>query len=286
MNTPKIKLIITDLDGTLLDGNEKVPCHFFKQLDQLQNLDVKVAIASGRQYFNIKNLFNFHAKQLYFIGDNGALAYHNNKLFHGTYLPWKKAFELVEYGKTLPNVVPLISASKNTFFEKGNKEVVNFIRRFYRHCVIVDHFLDIETKHEIPLKVAFYDTVGVKENSLKLYNHEIEGVIPTQSNVHWLDIAPANTNKGEAVKPLQKQLNISSDETLTFGDYHNDIEMLQASKYSFAVASAQVAVKDTAKYHCKSNQEQGVIEVIQDLLDHRMNPELTFDLYEKTLQVR
>lgn len=270
MDEHKIKLIITDLDGTLLNGNEEVPYPFFYQLDQLEARGVKVAIASGRQYFNIKNLFNFHAKQLYFIGDNGALAYYQDELFHGTYLPWKKAFELVQYGKTIPHVIPLISASRNTFFEKGNKDTVAFIRRFYRHCVVVDNFLDIETKHEIPLKVAFYDTVGVKENCLKVFDHSIEDVVATPSNVHWLDIAPAHTNKGAALKKLQNMLGISPEETLCFGDYNNDIEMLEASHYNFAVAEAQEKVKQIAKYHCKSNKDEGVIEVIQTLLDHDM----------------
>lgn len=281
MCSSKIKLIITDLDGTLLDSHEKVPAQFFTQLDRLHELGIKVVIASGRQYFNIKNLFNYHAKQLYFIGDNGALAYHQDELFHGTYLPWNKAFELVEYGKTIPNVIPLISASKNTFFEKGNKETIDFIRRFYRHCVIVDRFLDIETKHEIPLKVAFYDTVGVKENCLKHFDHSIKDIVATPSNVHWLDIAPAQTNKGEALKTLQKKYKISPEETLCFGDYHNDIEMLNASKYSFAVAEAQQEVKAAARYQCKSNKDLGVIEVIQNLLEHDMNAEASFAPYKK-----
>jgi len=268
MEKKNIKLIVTDLDGTLLDGEEKVPYAFFKQIDELTAKGIKVVIASGRQYFNIKNLFNNHAQKLYFVGDNGALAYYQDELLHATYLPWKKAFELVEIGKKIPDVVPLISASQNTFFEKGNEETIKFIRQFYRHCVVVDDFLDIDTKHEIPLKVAYYDLIGVKENSIKHFSHDIPDVIATQSNVHWLDIAPKGTNKGEAIKTLQKKYDISPEETLTFGDYYNDIEMLQQSKYSFAVASAQEAVKEAASYQCATNKEMGVIQVISDLLEY------------------
>ncbi len=274
MGTPKVKLVITDLDGTLLNGDEKVPSLFFKQIDQLTEHGLIVVIASGRQYFNIKNLFANHASKLHFIGDNGALGYFQDEQFHATFLPWKKAFELVEKGKKIPEVVPLISASQNTFFERGSEETVTFIRQFYRQCVIVDKFVDIETKHEIPLKVAFYDLIGVKENSLKHFNDDIPGVIATQSNVHWLDIAPADTNKGAALKVLQEKYAILPDETLCFGDYHNDIEMLNASKYSFAVAEAQDAVKEVAHYCCKSNKEEGVIEVLQDLLDNNMDTEV------------
>lgn len=273
MSQNKIKLIITDLDGTLLDGEDKVPHDFFHQIDVLFAQGIRVVIASGRQYFNIKNLFDHHVDKLHFIGDNGALGFYRDEQFHATFLPWKTAFELVEKGKQIPGVVPLISASQNTFFEQGNEETVNFIRQFYRQCVIVDQFVNIETKHEIPLKVAFYDRIGVKENSLIHFKNNHPGIIATPSNVHWLDIAPANTNKGAALKTLQEKYHISAEETLCFGDYHNDIEMLQKSHYSFAVASAQNEVKAVAKYQCKSNKDQGVIEVIQELINHEMKTE-------------
>ncbi|MDA3853561.1 MAG: HAD family hydrolase [Bacteroidales bacterium] len=282
MRNKSIKLIVTDLDGTLLDGDEKVPHAFFEQIERLTEQGVKVVIASGRQYFNIKNLFDHQAQNLYFVGDNGALGYFQDELFHATYLPWKKAFELVKIGKTIPGVIPLISASQNTFFEKGNEEIVKFIRRFYRHCVIVNDFVDIETKHEIPLKVAFYDLAGVKNNSLKLFKNNIPGVVATQSNVHWLDIAPEGTNKGEAIKTLQKKYGISQEETMAFGDYHNDIEMLEVAKYSFAVASAQEEVKALADYQCASNKDIGVIDVINELLNNEgKSPEKLFEKYRK-----
>ena len=268
MSKNGIKLIITDLDGTLMNADEKVPHDFFEQIDRLTDSGIIVAIASGRQYFNIKNLFSHHAQKLHFIGDNGALGYFQENLFHSSYMPWKQAFKLVEIGKTIPNVIPLISASHNTFFEKGNHETVSFIRQFYRQCVIVDDFKTIETKHEIPLKVAFFDTVGVKENSLKKFKDNIPGIVSTQSNTHWLDLAPEGTNKGEALKTLQQNNGISPEETMAFGDYHNDIEMLQQSKYSFAVASAQEDVKEVSTYQCKSNKDLGVIEVINTLLDN------------------
>jgi Cof subfamily protein (haloacid dehalogenase superfamily) len=271
MDKQTIKLIVTDLDGTLLDGDDKVPNTFFEQIDRLTNQGIKIIIASGRQYFNIKNLFNHHAQKLYFVGDNGALGYHKDELFHDSYLSWEKAFELVAIGKSIPNVVPLISASQNTFFEKRNNETVNFIRRFYRHCVIVDDFFNIETKHETPLKVAFYDPIGVRENSLKHFNCNLPDIVATQSNMHWLDMAPIGTNKGEAVKTLQEKYGISTEETLAFGDYNNDIEMLQQAKYSFAVATAQEDVKAIADYQCDSNTKEGVIKVISDLLTFNPN---------------
>lgn len=268
MINKEVKLIITDLDGTLLDANEKVPQHFYKQIEELIAAGIIVAIASGRQYSNIRNLFKHDTEKLHFIGDNGALGYFQDKTFHSSYMPWKTAFELVKMGKEIPQVVPLISATHNTYFEPGNPKEVEFIRQFYKQCLVVDNFEDIITADEMPLKVAYYDLAGVKNNSLKLFKNNIPGIVATQSNVNWLDIAPATTNKGEALKVLQKAHNISPEQTMAFGDYHNDIEMLELAIYSFAVASAQEDVKAACNYECKSNKELGAIEIIQHLLDY------------------
>lgn len=266
-NNTNIKLIVTDLDGTLLDGDEKVPSQFFDQINALTDKGIKVVIASGRQYLNIKNLFDHHTQELFYIGDNGAIGFHKGKNFHASYMAWETAFELVKRGKEMPGVVPLISADHNTFFEKGDAKEVAFIRQFYKQCVVVDNFSDIETTSEMPLKVAFYDLPGVKENSLKLFKNDIPDIIATQSNLHWLDLAPTKTNKGEAVKTLQEKYGISADETMAFGDYHNDIGMLNQATYSFAVASAQDDVKAVCDYITGSNKDLGVITVLQELID-------------------
>ncbi len=264
----QIKLIATDLDGTLLNADEKVPSLFFEQIDQLMSQGIKVAIASGRQYYNIKSLFEHHTKDLYYISDNGALCYHHDQLFHSSFLSWKDAFELVERGKKIPGVVPLISAEHNTFFEKGNDEAVTFIRQYYKQCVVVELFSNIDTTQERPLKVAYYDLLGIRNNCLKHIKKDFAGIIHTPSNVNWLDIAPQCSNKGEALKTLQQKLNISPDETMVFGDFHNDIEMLKKAKYSFAIGSAQDDVKATASYICDTNVNLGVTKVLNDILQN------------------
>lgn len=281
-HSTNIKLIVTDLDGTLLDGDEKVPSRFFEHIKELTALGIKIVIASGRQYYNIKNLFGDIAEDLYFVGDNGALGFHKDENFHASYMPWETAFELVKQGKEMPDVIPLISATHNTFFEKGNEEEVAFIRQFYKQCITVDRFSDIKTNDEEPLKVAYYDMTGVKKNSLLKFKNDVPNIVATQSNVHWLDLAPSKTNKGEAVKALQEKYQISPEETMAFGDYHNDIEMLQRAKYSFAVASAQDDVKEICDYITDSNKDLGVINILNQLINSINKKEsITFERFLK-----
>lgn len=269
----KIKLIATDLDGTLLDKDERVPQAFFRQIEQLHELGIKVAIASGRQIANIRKLFGNYAPYLHFIGDNGALGIHEEKVFHQSFLDWESTFKLIEQGKNIPGVIPLVSAENHTYFEDGKKEDVAFISQFYSNCAIVKSFDDIDTDKEQPLKVAYYDKLGVKENSLTKFK-SLEGIKATQSNVKWLDIASTKSHKGAAIETLQTKYGISKDETMSFGDFHNDIDMLNQSKFSFAVAGAQEEVKEAASYMTLSNNEEGVCHILQKLVDNQKDTDI------------
>jgi len=77
-----------------------------------------------------------------------------------------------------------------------------------------------------------------------------------------------NINKGKAVQKLQHILNITPQQTMAFGDYMNDLEMLKNAHYSYAMENAHANVKKTAAFQALSNNEFGVVEVIKDFLSH------------------
>jgi hydroxymethylpyrimidine pyrophosphatase-like HAD family hydrolase len=67
---------------------------------------------------------------------------------------------------------------------------------------------------------------------------------------------------------IQKKYGISRDETLVFGDYNNDLEMLDLGTYSFAMANAHPNVLRQAKYRTSSNDDFGVERILEKLLEN------------------
>ena len=65
---------------------------------------------------------------------------------------------------------------------------------------------------------------------------------------------------------LQNELSFTYHETMAFGDYFNDLEMLQASFHSYAVENAHEGVKKIARFRAPSNQDKGVFSVIRNYL--------------------
>ncbi len=75
-----IKLVATDLDGTLLNSKKELPEDFSEWV--YKHKEIKTVIASGRQYYNIKKLFPGMEDSLVFIADNGGLVFENNKIIY------------------------------------------------------------------------------------------------------------------------------------------------------------------------------------------------------------
>lgn len=82
-----------------------------------------------------------------------------------------------------------------------------------------------------------------------------------------IDLGIYGINKATGVKYLQEHLNIKPDGIMAFGDSKNDLEMLKYARYSFAMENGFDSVKKVAKYIAPSNDENGVLEVIDHLLD-------------------
>ena len=89
----------------------------------------------------------------------------------------------------------------------------------------------------------------------------------TLSSEVWTDFMPLNGNKGTAIKSLQKMFGVKPEECAAFGDFINDLEMLDSVYYSYAMENAHDEVKKKARFRAKSNVEHGVLLAIQDMMD-------------------
>lgn len=81
-----------------------------------------------------------------------------------------------------------------------------------------------------------------------------------------MDISHPNANKGFALKIVQESLGISKEETMAFGDFNNDLEMLSEASFSFAMKNAHPNVKKVAKFETGSNDDEGVESVLEKLI--------------------
>ena len=116
------------------------------------------------------------------------------------------------------------------------------------------------------LKIAIYHFENSEEHIYPHVKH-LEGDLKVKvSGTNWVDISDLNAHKGYALKKVMDEFQIASNEIMVFGDYNNDLEMLELSDFSFAMANAHPNVLKMAKFRTDSNDNFGVERILEKLL--------------------
>lgn len=243
-----IKLIASDLDGTLLlNRAQSLPEEIFPLIRELKKQGILFVAASGRQYPNMRRLFDPVAEDMAFICENGALAVWNEKVLYQDNFEPELTREIVE----------AIDAREGAEFSCAARE-------FYYIKPKTQHYLELMTKvvkttsriiksfdeiTEPCMKLAVYERAGVQEDSIKYWRSRFSHrCTVVTSGMEWVDFIPFGTNKARGLKEYQRLLGIRPEECMVFGDEYNDIEMLKSTPWSFAMDHSKKGVREAAAF--------------------------------------
>ena len=256
-----IKLIATDMDGTFLDSNKRFDFEFIDIFYELKKRDIKFVVASGNQYYRLFQKFVPLSEQMYFIAENGCfIAKGARQLYCNTI----ENEDLIKIKSVLANykeLVIVLCGRKGAYILNKNFKYKNEIIKYYCNYRFVDSFDDI-------MKVSIYDQNEKINEIIK----NVEKLLPdyikivTSGNA-WMDIQNKNINKGIGMAFLQSLYNIKPEECMAFGDQMNDYELLQQVKYGYAMENAVDPIKEIAYQVIDSNDNQGVIRKIKEILE-------------------
>lgn len=259
-----IKLIATDMDGTLLNSNHEIPNNFKETISSLKEKDIMFAISTGRNYLDISYKFDDYKDELLFICENGTGIYYKDECVYSKFLEKDTIKKLVELGRNLENAYPMLCGTKGLYLEDEKVlEKLNELFPMNLPVINVDSLLDVD---DGIFKVNMFDLTDAETNSYQIFKNEnIEDVTLTPSGRYWLDMSSFGTNKGIAIKKVQDMFDIDYKETMVFGDHLNDIEMMKSAYYSYAMKNGHDDVKEVANFETKyTNEECGVIKTIQE----------------------
>lgn len=258
-----IKLIVSDLDGTLLDETIKVRDHDIEMIHHALEQGITFCLASGRKDSDIVAVSEMIQRSFHRISQNGAFIIMEDQTdLHSNVFDPVIAKKLYEYIKP-KEVLTFISTKEDEMIDKKN-EIVEQIDKVLFSPIIENPNLKDEIGVRIqPSKIVVTGEEEViealqKELS-KLYPDEIDAYISAK---YTLDIMPKNISKGNAVKMLADKIGIHPSEIACIGDSFNDVPMFQAAKYSFAMSKAKPEVKMHATYEVES-----VAEAIKMILE-------------------
>ena len=258
-----IKLIVTDMDGTLLNDKHEIHPDFWEMESLLYKKGILFSVASGRQYYNLESKFDRIKDRMLFFAENGTLVVHKGKELYLNSLDPEAARKFIDIGRNLEGVQLVLCGKESAYVECNDEKFIEEIQKYYRRLKFVE---DLKLVEDTILKVTICDNKGVEENSyhsFKKFKNDYKVAIAAEI---FLDITSLTANKGNAIKGIQKELNISPDETLVFGDYLNDLEMMQNATYSYAMKNAHPEIINVSNYITRfDNNENGVLKTIEQL---------------------
>jgi len=268
MDFSKVKLIVTDMDGTLLNSKSEVSNQFLGIYNKLRELDIQFIAASGRQYFSIIDRFDKSIQnEITIVAENGAFAKHGNQELFTSALPLENISRTINILRNLNNVYIVLCGKKCAYIDTKDNKFVAMFQNYYSKYKIVDDLTKVSG--DTFFKIAAYHFDCSETHIYPAIKQLETGLQIMVSGKNWLDISHNNANKGFALNILQNKLGITKEETMVFGDYNNDLKMLALADYSYAMENAHPNVKKAAKFQTKNNDEQGVEMVLEQLINSR-----------------
>ena len=296
-----IKLIASDMDGTLLNHNHKIPKENVKLINFAKNQGIEFVVATGRAYYEALPALNEENINCDVISFNGGIVYDKNgNIISITPMLPKDLYYTIEILKSFDISYQLYT--KNTIYttsietdinayidlirSNGYEPDVEHLRAEAQQKLDVGYITEVENielylneKENPPIKIiAISNDISKLENAAKLLSDNTS-ISVTSSGANNIEIMHKNATKGEALKEIAKIYGINLENAVAIGDNLNDQAMLDIVGYSVAMKNGNTILKEQAKYVTeKTNSEGGVADTIFKLIEE--NNEIKEDINE------
>ena len=265
-----IRIIATDLDGTLSNDEKIITPATKDALTAAQKAGIKVVLASARPAPGLLRECRALSVEKY----GGILMSYNGgcivdaasmKVLYKTGIETETMRSVLRLLKAYP-VTPILDDGKRFYVTDKNGYKVEYeCQNNGMECTEVEdlaEFLDFS-----PVKVLMsVDPAEISNVQKSIAPHLPEGLAIVQTAPFYLEVIPRSINKGEGLKKVCELLQIPVSETIAFGDAENDIPMIKAAGIGVAMGNSTEAVKAAADFITSSNNDDGIAFALQKFL--------------------
>lgn len=264
MDLSKIKMVVTDMDGTLLNARHEVSDRFFELFEELRKREILFVAASGRQYHSIVQKLQSIKNDILVIAENGALVKDKERELLVTPIQHHLKHSLLSKIENIDGAHAMLCGKYNAYLDGRSVPFLEQLKEYYASYEIHDDFSSVS---DVIIKIAVYHNISAEEHIYPAMKDLEDQVKVKVSGLNWLDLNHTDANKGFALENLLQRFSISKNEVIVFGDYNNDLEMLALAEHSFAMENAHPNVKKVANYSTSSNNDFGVERILEKLLE-------------------
>ncbi|MBU5244620.1 Cof-type HAD-IIB family hydrolase [Bacillus halotolerans] len=285
-----MKLIATDLDGTLLNSKHQVSSENENALRQAQRDGIEVVVSTGRAYFDVVSIFEPLGIKTWVISANGAVIHDpDGRLYHSETIDKKRAYDILSWLQsenyyyevftdsaiyTPQNGRQLLDVELDRVKSANPKADLSVLMQAAEVQYSQSGFAYIDTFQELfeeDKQIDFYNILGFSffkdklEAGWQRYQEDKDLTLVSSAD-HNFELSSKKASKGQALERLAKRLNIPMKETAAVGDSLNDRSMLEAAGKGVAMGNAREDIKAIADAVTLTNDEHGVAHMIKHLL--------------------
>ena len=265
---PPIRMIATDIDGTMLRSDGSLSPRVRDSLLAAQDAGIEVVPTTGRPYMVSTDVIEASTLDGYWIFANGAVTWHlgDDRLVRGHWITKESARQLVvELRAALPDAGFAIEMERAVSFEPGFEKLVPIRPAAGLHADVLDGLTN-----RVQKVLVFHPGLTV-DKLFELVGRVVgDHAVPSYSGLSFIEVAPTLVTKASAVEDLAADLGITRNEVATFGDNHNDVSMLEWANRSHAMANATRDAKEAAATIIGANDEDGLAIAVDELIAHRL----------------
>ena len=227
------------MDGTLLDGDGRVPDAFWPLLETARSRGITLAPASGRQLATLQQMFPDCED---FIAENGAVVARGGEVVSTTAPPEAPVQRLLSALPNAPFAAHAVVCAPSVAATAALPPAVDAeVDKYYASRTLLGDGSASPT-----IKIALYVESDAERDAYPWVRELVPELRAVVSGKHWVDLMHPDADKGLALAQLAEAMGVAMSETAAFGDYLNDLGMLRAAGHAVAMGNAHEDVKAVA----------------------------------------
>lgn len=268
------KLIVTDMDGTVLGEDHKITEKNKIALKEAEKMGIKVVFATGRFHDSAKEHVTFLDNTMPIISSNGSIIKHpiTNEVLYSKFIDKDICLKIMDIIDEY-NLRYQVYTDEKIFQKYETEEEKRFMKEFIQKNfsdkaeIIFKKDLREDVKSSNVLKFNVMEME--KEDLLDKVRADLKFVNNIEITSSWkgnLEMMSEGSHKGNAVEYLSNLLKIDREQIMAFGDNYNDLSMIEFAGTGVAMGNAEEDVKKIANHVTDKNGDSGVAKAINDLI--------------------
>jgi Cof subfamily protein (haloacid dehalogenase superfamily) len=273
----KYKMIVLDVDGTLLNNDKIVTARMRATLIKVQQMGFRIVLASGRPTYGVLPL----AKELELDKNDGyILSYNGGQIINvqtGDLLFEKRINpEMIPYleRKAKKAGFDIFTYHKDTIYTNNasNENIIQEAELNAMHIREVEHLSEIMDFSPCKCMIVSNDEDALMELE-RHWTKRLAGELDVfRSEKYFLEVVPPFIDKANTLSVLLENLRFESENVIAMGDGVCDVTMIQLAGLGIAMGNAQESVKACADYVTATNDEDGVAVAIEKIVISEIHP--------------